>query len=128
MVMKRGSRTLGRIMVHAFCLNLPNATVICQEAPNLLGLAPDHDTRFEVHRSLSARSLQSIGRCSNDQVQQRSGLWRLHSPETKMAAPACWSCLLGVSPVTPLTCRSLSIAVFARVDPRCCCNDVEQLA
>src|SRR5262249_3918770 len=28
---------------------------ICQEAPNLLGLALDHDTRFEVHRFLSAR-------------------------------------------------------------------------
>src|SRR5262249_34937526 len=28
---------------------------ICQEVPNLLGLAPDHDTGFEVHRYLSAR-------------------------------------------------------------------------
>src|SRR5262249_29648131 len=27
----------------------------CKEAPNLLGLAPDHDPRFEVHRFLSAR-------------------------------------------------------------------------
>src|SRR5262249_10932366 len=49
---------------------------IGQEAPNLLGRTPDHDTRFEVHRFLSAR-------CNPSESARRVGLPQIRGLSTR---------------------------------------------